>query len=60
MIEKIECKRVATGIDNWSKAGIAAVGGFIAGTPELTFNSDTLIPWHLAHVLSTDGTTTPH
>ena len=43
MIEKIECKRVATGIDNWSKAGIAAVGGFIAGTPELTFNSDTLI-----------------
>ena len=31
MIEKIECKRVATGIDNFAKAGAAAVGGFIAG-----------------------------
>lgn len=43
VIEKIECKRVATGIDNWSKAGIAAVGGFIAGGAVMLIGGTTVV-----------------
>jgi len=31
IIEKIHCQRVATGIDNWARAGAAALGGLVAG-----------------------------
>jgi len=43
VIEKIECKRVATGIDNFAKAGAAAVGAFIAAGATLAAGATTVV-----------------